>query len=122
MTTTAENWVDSYVRAWTSNTPEDIRAVFTEDATYKYRPDDPEPVTGLDAIVGEWLENRDEPGEWTFDYEVIGVDGDRIFVEGTTRYPGRDNPIYFNLWVVRLAADGRASEFTEWFMVPRKSA
>ena len=32
MTTAAEKWVDSYVRAWTTNEPDDIRAVFTEKA------------------------------------------------------------------------------------------
>ena len=28
-------WVDSYRRAWESNDPADIRAVFTEDALYR---------------------------------------------------------------------------------------
>ena len=121
MTTAAEKWVDSYVRAWTSNEPDDIRAVFTDDAVYKGRPDDPEPVVGLDAIVADWVENP-ETSQWSFEYEVIGVDGDLIFVQGRTDYPEEDRPVFFNLWVVRLAPDGRASDFTEWFMEPRKQS
>jgi hypothetical protein len=35
-------------------------------------------------------------------------------VEGVTDY--HDGPTYSNLWVIRLAADGRAEEFTEWWM------
>ena len=119
MTAAAENWVQLYVRAWTSNAPDDIRATFTDDAVYKARPDDPEPLIGIEQIVADWQGNVDPPGTWSFEHEVIGVDGDLIFVQGTTQYPGDEHPIYFNLWVVRLAPDGRASAFTEWFMEPR---
>ena len=121
MTTTAENWVERYVTAWTTNTPDDIRAVFTDDAVYKGRPDDPEPVIGLEAIVTDWVDNP-ETGPWSFEYEVLGTDGDLAFIQGRTDYPGDEHPVYFNLWVVRLAEDGRASEFIEWFMEPRKRA
>ena len=36
------------------------------------------------------------------------------FVEGVTDY--RAGPLYSNLWVIRLEPDGRAKEFTEWWM------
>jgi hypothetical protein len=36
-------------------------------------------------------------------------------VQGFTHYLGY-RPSYDNLWVIRLEPDGRASEFTEWFM------
>jgi hypothetical protein len=46
---------------------------------------------------------------------VLAVAGDLGFVRGWTTYT---NPptAYSNLWVVRLAADGRCVEFTEWWM------
>ena len=45
-------------------------------------------------------------------------DGGRAFVQGRTDYGG-DSRSYDNLWVIQLTGDGRATEFTEWYM-PRK--
>jgi hypothetical protein len=44
---------------------------------------------------------------------VVVTDGVAI-VEATTVY--RAGRTYSNLWVIRLANDGRASSFTEWWM------
>ena len=58
-------WVDRYVAAWESNDPAAIGDLFAEHATYRQRPDD-EPWQGRDGIVAGWLENKDDPGDWTF--------------------------------------------------------
>ncbi|MET1088745.1 MAG: nuclear transport factor 2 family protein [Arthrobacter sp.] len=108
-------WMDKYQAAWTSNRPEDIRALFTEDAVYETRPNDPHPWKGQDGIVDAWLAARDEPGDWTFTWEVLGTDTDTAFVRGVTVYSG-SRTTYDNLWVIRLDSSGRASAFTEWFM------
>lgn len=34
MTEIVQRWLDRYLIAWQSNDPDDIRALFTEDATY----------------------------------------------------------------------------------------
>ncbi|WP_210478840.1 nuclear transport factor 2 family protein [Naasia sp. SYSU D00948] len=107
------DWMDRYRTAWTTNDPGDIRALFTEDAEYRYNPWD-EPVAGIEAIVDSWLEGRDEPGDWTFEWHPLARDGDTVFVEGRTAY--RNGRNYRNLWVIVLGADGRASRFTEWYM------
>jgi hypothetical protein len=65
--------------------------------------------------VEHWLAGRDEPDDWTFEWELLGVDGGRAFVQGLTSYRGTGR-VYDNLWIVQLAADGRASSFTEWYM------
>ena len=106
-------WVDRYLRAWESNDPEEIGALFTEDARY-YTAPFREPWSGRDAIVAEWLDRKDDPGDWAFQYEVMAAAGDLGFVRGWTDY--RDGPSYSNLWVVRLDAGGRAAAFTEWWM------
>jgi hypothetical protein len=31
-------WIDSYIQAWNSNDPADIRALFTQDAAYHTEP------------------------------------------------------------------------------------
>ena len=107
-------WIDRYVEAWGSNAPDQIGALFTDDARYFTAPHR-EPWTGRDAIVREWLGRKDEPGDWGFRYEVLGVDGSVGFVRGWTTYHA-DDPDYSNLWVIRLAGDGRCDEFIEWWM------
>lgn len=107
-------WVDRYIEAWGTNDPEQIGALFTDDAAY-YTAPHREPWTGRDTIVREWLGRKDEPGDWDFRYEVLGVDGSLGFVRGWTTYH-TDDPDYANLWTIRLEPDGRASEFVEWFM------
>ncbi len=113
-----ERWMDDYVRAWTTNDPDDIGALFSDDATNATAPYR-EPFAGREAIVAEWIEIGDEPGTWTFRYEPLAVAGDLAFVRGWTDYLDEKPRRYHNLWVIRLAEDGRASEFTEWFMKER---
>lgn len=107
------DWMQGYLRAWTSNDPADILALFTEDAVYRTDPWTPG-AAGHDGIVGLWLQHRDEPGTWEFEWDVLALADDRAFVQGETRYD--DGTTYSNLWVIRFAPDGRATEFTEWWM------
>jgi uncharacterized protein (TIGR02246 family) len=112
---TLERWVDGYRKAWESNDPAEIDALFTEDATYLTEPY-AKPIKGREAIVADWLERKDEPGDTEWRSEVMAVCDDIGFVRGWAKYftpPPRE---YSNLWVVRLAGDGRCSEFTEWWM------
>ena len=110
-------WVDAYLRAWASNDPNDIGHLFTDDAAY-YTAPFREPWRGREAIVAGWLDRKDEPGDYSFRYEVLAVAGDLSFVRGWTTYH-KPPTEYSNLWVVRLAADGRCVEFTEWWMEHR---
>lgn len=113
----AEDWLRRYRAAWESNDDADIRGLFTDDAVYNYHPHEPEPVVGVEAIVASWLENRDEPGDTEFEGTVIAVDGDLAIAQCVTSYVTADPPhTYDNLWVIRLADDGRAREFTEWYI------
>jgi uncharacterized protein (TIGR02246 family) len=105
-------WIDGYLRAWNSNDPADIGALFTEDAAYYTEPFRP-PWRGRDRIVESWLDRKDQPGETTFEWRPVAVTADVAVIDGTTRYPGST---YSNLWVIRLDADGRCREFTEWWM------
>ena len=51
------------------------------------------------------------------------MDGDLGFVRGWTAYAQHDPPReYGNLWVIRLAEDGRAREFTEWWVLVRETS
>lgn len=110
-------WLDGYIRAWRSKSADDVRAIFTDDAEYWFRPDDPDPVRGIDAIVEMWSEP--EPTEPDHDLEVL-IENDQLgIVTGHVDYPGHQR--YSNLWEVHFAPDGRAARFVEWFMIPRKA-
>ncbi|MBT2549094.1 nuclear transport factor 2 family protein [Arthrobacter sp. ISL-65] len=115
MTDAIRQWMDKYIAAWTTNDPADIGALFTEEAVYATRPYDPDPWRGREQIVQRWIGSADQPEDWTFEWSLLGSDGDLAFVQGRTAYLD-DRPNYENLWVIRLDADGRASGFTEWFM------
>jgi len=107
-------WVEGYQRAWNSNDPAEIGALFTDDARYYQRPYW-EPWTGREQIVAEWLAHKDEPDDYTFSWHPILVGPDVGVVQGETIY--RQPPqTYSNMWVIRLDDSGRCSEFTEWWM------
>jgi uncharacterized protein (TIGR02246 family) len=107
-------WVEGYVRAWNSNDPRDIEALFTENARYFTEPY-AQPWRGRDEIVRSWLEIKDEPGQTEFLYDVLTTSDDLGIIKGSTIY--KDPPKeYSNLWEVRLDSEGRAKEFVEWWM------
>ena len=113
-----EQWLERYRLAWKTDDPHDIGALFTEDATYAPRPFG-EPWKGREAIVAKWIELGDSKNAWQFESEIVAVDGDTGVVRGLTTYPAHDNEpeeVYSNIWVIKLAPDGRASSYTEWWV------
>ena len=119
-------WIDAYVQAWATNSPEDIARLFSEDATYSYSPFD-KPVQGRDAIVESWLKNPDAPGTWEASYEPIAVDGDVAVVHGRSRY-FKDSARtqlkneWDNIFVIHFDEAGLCRSFGEWYVAPRKQA
>jgi hypothetical protein len=117
-----QTWLDAYVAAWRSYDPAAIGALFTDHACYAYHPWDTgdEVLRGRDAIVANWLEERDEPGSWEAAYRPGLVDGEAATAVGVTRYA--DGRTYDNLWELRFDG-GRCAEFIEWFMLrPKRDA
>lgn len=113
-----ESWLVAYRQAWTTDDPGDVAALFTEDATYSPRPFS-KPWQGREAIVAKWIERGDSQNPWRFDAEVLAVEGDTGVIQGLTTYPAHhDEPehAYSNIWVIRLAPDGRARSFAEWWV------
>ena len=109
-----QDWMESYLKAWDSNEPEDIGRLFAADGQYFTAPFR-EPWVGREGIVSGWLGRKDIPGEYSFKYEILGVDENVGFVRGWTAYhhPPRT---YSNLWVVNLNEKGECERFIEWWM------
>lgn len=111
----ATAWLVAYHRAWASDDPDDIRALFTDDAMYSTGPFD-EPWHGIETIVRNWIERGDSSLNVDGDLQVVAVDDDLAVIEGRTRYHDNragPNTEYANVWFVRLDDDGRAREFRE---------
>jgi ketosteroid isomerase-like protein len=112
-------WLDAYRLAWQSYDRQAIGDLFSEDASYYYHPYD-EPVRGRESIVASWLEQPDASGTYTGQYESIAVDSDVAVASGRSRYFEADGSTirveFDNLFVMRFDADGRCSEFREWYM------
>ena len=127
---TAQAWLDRYVSAWLSYDANDIAELFTEDVAYRYHPND-DPIVGRAAVVASWLgesesdvaSTRDAPGTYSARYAPVAVDGDVVVSTGISSYREQpDGPVvrvYDNCFVMRFDAQGRCSEFTEYYVQRR---
>ena len=119
-------WLDRYIDAWQSYDRDQIAALFSEDAEYRYHPWD-EPLRGRDAIVEDWLNpggdpaQRDKPGTVEAAYQPFSVDGDTAVAIGTSTYytdssrAGVDKR-YHNAYLIEFDTSGKCRSFTEFFM------
>jgi ketosteroid isomerase-like protein len=106
-------WVGAYERAWRAPGVEALDALFTEDATYSTAPYE-RPHAGLAAIRAMWETGR-SPGEaFSMTSEIVAVEGDVGVVRVAVHYTAPRDQEYRDLWIVRLAPDGRCTTFEEW--------
>ena len=119
-------WLDRYVAAWKSYDPDAIGDLFSEDASYRYHPED-EPVEGRAAITADWLQDPDEPGTYDGHYEPLAIDasnGNHV-ASGWTRYLTSSGDLrdeYWNIYLVTFDESGHATAFTEWWIQDREFA
>jgi hypothetical protein len=115
-----QDWLDRYIKAWQSYDSVAIGDLFTETATYRYHPWDADAVRGREAIVKDWVDNRDEAGSWRATYSAYACDGDTCIATGTSEYLTEDrsdvSKRYHNVFLCRFDTDGRCADFTEYFM------
>jgi hypothetical protein len=119
-----EAWLASYRHAWSTDSANDVRALFTPDVRYYTAPHS-EPIRGIDQVLAWWLGMKESTLPWTFQPEVLAQEGGLYVVRAVTDYPagaagweaGKPRTFY-NLWLVTLADDGRAAEFVEYYNMP----
>jgi len=126
---TVQAWLDAYERAWETYDRNDIAALWSDGAEYRWHPAD-EPTVGRDEIVEAWLNpggnasDRDEPGTYLGEYHPFAVDGNKAVAIGTSTYwsdasRAKLERIYYNNWLLEFDDDGRCRSFTEYWMSPR---
>jgi hypothetical protein len=117
-----QGWLDRYVEAWKTYDEDQIGGLFSEDAEYRYHPQD-EPLRGRGAIVKNWTENKDAQGTYDAKYEPLAIDGDIHVANGWSRYFEPDGTTkrdeYLNVYVCRFNAAGECTEFTEYWIQNR---
>ncbi len=117
-TTAFVTWVAGYEAAWRAPGTDALAALFTSDASYSQGPYR-EPVLGLPAIAAMWAAERDGPTEvFTMSSGIVAVQGDTGVVRVEVRYGDPVSQEYRDLWIVRLAPDGRCHHFEEWPFAP----
>lgn len=74
-----------------------------------------EPARGLAAIAALWERERQGPDEpFEMRHEIVAVEGDTGVVRVAVAYGEPRSAEYRDLWIVKLAADGRCRAFEEW--------
>jgi len=106
--------VAGYEAAWRAPGTDGLATLFTPDASYLQSPYE-QPVTGLNAIRRMWENEREGPDEvFTLATEIVAVDGPVAVVRADVSYAGPPRQEYRDLWIIRLASDGRCHWFEEW--------
>jgi uncharacterized protein (TIGR02246 family) len=114
-----QRWVDAYVRAWKSYDEAAIADLWTEDAVWFY-PFGTRAI-GRAEITAECMAEAElfTGGGYDAQYEPIALDGSLAVAHGRTLYfdpaTGERRGEFDNVWVLRFGADGRCSEFHEWY-------
>jgi hypothetical protein len=107
--------MEAYRAAWISNVPNEVAALFTEDAVYSVSPFT-EPWIGRDEIVRRWVAGIQQDVEMT--YDLLAADGDRAIIHWHVFTRNVGDPVrieYDGVLVVRFAPDGRCSERRKWY-------
>jgi ketosteroid isomerase-like protein len=107
-------WLAAYEAAWRTPGTDGLARLFTDDAIYMQSPYE-QPITGLAAIEVMWDDEREGPDEvFTLVTDILAVDGPTAVVRAEVRYGKPPEQEYRDLWVIRLATDGRCTWFEEW--------
>ena len=112
---TFRSWLDRYFAAWASNDPDEVAALFAEDAVYSWGPFR-KSARGREAIVRAWVDGG-VPHELRFDYEPIAVEGHRGVAHWNVSHRADDGGRVEldGVLVCDFDADGRCTLHREWY-------
>ena len=112
-------WLDRYSEAWRTYDPDQIRSLFSADAELWDHPWE-DPIVGPDAIVEDWLGDRDPDGTYESRYEPWAVDGDRAVGVGTSTYHAEGRlRVFHNAFLLEFDERGACRSFRDIYLEQR---
>lgn len=109
--------LEAYFRAWVSNDPDEVAALFSRDAFYHTGPF-AEPWRGRGAIVAAWVGDPEQQAGVRYAFEPLAVAGDAGIaawrVSYTRNAPRRAAVEVDGVLVAWFDDDGRCAEHREW--------
>jgi uncharacterized protein (TIGR02246 family) len=112
-----EGWLSAYKRAWETRDPEAAANLFTENATYHETPFE-DPVRGREGIRDYWSDVTRYQTGIEFSYEILATTetgGIAHWHSAFTRLTSDSAVELDGVFLVKLDADGRCTEFREWW-------
>ena len=119
-----DGWLGAYKRAWEERDPGAAAELFAADATYHETPFD-EPYRGRDGVFEYWSGATRMQGDVRFTYEILAATengGVAHWRASFVRLPANSRVVLDGIFVVELDADGRCTEFREWWHVQQEKA
>ena len=119
-----DSWLGAYKRAWEDRDPEAAADLFAADATYHETPFD-EPSRGRDGVFEYWSGATRAQRDVRFSYEILATTengGVAHWRASFARPPAKDRVELDGVFLVELDADGRCTEFREWWHMQEKKA
>lgn len=113
-----EDWAERYFRAWVSNDPAEVAALFSEEAVYHYGPFRP-PAEGRAEIVRRWVGNAQQDVHAT--HRLVAINGDTAVIHWGVVFRDADGPAAMDgILIVRFDDELRCVEHREWYHVNRE--
>jgi ketosteroid isomerase-like protein len=108
-------WLERYFAAWASNDPDEVAALFSDDAEYSWG-SFREPARGRDDIVRWWTDGGAQAGLRT-SFEAIAVEGDRGVAHWTASFdaPEGGTTDLDGILVCTFDGAGRCTLHREWY-------
>ena len=112
-----DRWIAEYFRCWKERDADHLVELFTKDAIYRSDPFR-EPHVGSEEIHRYWSNSTSTQAGFRHWIGVVGVDGDRAWVEWWATWTEGNEPYTLpGCLLLRFSPDGRCSELREYWHV-----
>lgn len=107
-------WLERYFAAWASNDPDEVAALFAEDAIYRYGPFRDDAARGRDEIVRRWVDGGVPPG-LSARFEPLAIEEERGVARWRVAFDRGSRRVELDgILVLDFDAEGRCTLHREW--------
>jgi len=107
-------WLERYFAAWASNDPNEVTALFAEDAVYSYGPFSEE-AQGREEIVRRWVQGGAQSG-LRMKFEPLAAEGERGIAHFEVSFEEGQGRVQMDgILVCDFDEQGRCTYHREWY-------